>query len=274
MMEAGKKEPKPVESGSLMIPWHGGDVLFLFLLWFTLTLLCVRGVLLFSETPTSDTAFTASVTTEHPLSRLILQSRTQGQAMPILLVAFLSAVVLAPLTEEFLFRLLLQGWLQKWLQNEVRIGNITAGILAISVVSLGFASLHGGQHPPQSTETLFYGILGLTVGNFLTLCLGVAYLCKKYRLPLPLVFGIKRTQLCPDLFAGLAYFFSVGIVILALSSTLREHYPNASTDPIPLFIFSLALGLLYFTRGRLLPAITLHVCLNGFSFAVLVCSIF
>jgi membrane protease YdiL (CAAX protease family) len=46
----------------------------------------------------------------HPLINLV-----QGHASPLLfLLAFAAAVLVAPVCEELLFRLLLQGWLEKW----------------------------------------------------------------------------------------------------------------------------------------------------------------
>jgi membrane protease YdiL (CAAX protease family) len=40
-------------------------------------------------------------------------------------------------------------------------------------------------------------------------------------------------------------------------------------DPIPLFVFALALGYLYQRTGRILPSLTLHFLLNGVSLVML-----
>lgn len=51
----------------------------------------------------------------HPLINML-----QSEASLVLFVtAFLAAVVVAPLCEEVLFRLLLQGWLEKWEDNQL-----------------------------------------------------------------------------------------------------------------------------------------------------------
>lgn len=270
MMETGVRSQESGEKPGSAAP-GGFDVLFLFLLWFTLSLLCVRGLVFFSETKiTAETATKTSATKiatkkiEHPLVQFVMQTKKHRDALPALFIAlftaFASAVVLAPLTEEFLFRYMLQGWLH----------TKCSAPLAVVAASLFFASLHGGRPSAHNSDVLMYVILGNCVANFLTLCLGGIYLCNKYRLPLPLVLGLTRKYVCSDLFWGIAYFFSIGIVVLALSSTLRSFFPDTVTDPIPLFFFALVLGFLFQKTGRLLPSIALHASLNGFSYAALV----
>ena len=67
--------------------------------------------------------------TQHPLLRLL----QQDQNWPILMLLATSAVVVAPLSEELLFRVILQGWLTR------RCGS-TAGITLVAVL---FAFIHG-----------------------------------------------------------------------------------------------------------------------------------
>lgn len=60
--------------------------------------------------------------TVHPLIQALLD---QPNAAMIAL-AFLAAVVVAPICEELAFRLLLQGWLEKWLDGRETSGPLTA----------------------------------------------------------------------------------------------------------------------------------------------------
>lgn len=72
------------------------------------------------------------------------------------LVVF-AAVVAAPVAEEFLFRRVLQGWLEGWIEpREPRWGGVTA----ITLSSLAFAAAHVGQG--MAWVPLFF--FGLVVG--------------------------------------------------------------------------------------------------------------
>jgi membrane protease YdiL (CAAX protease family) len=72
------------------------------------------------------------------------------------LVAF-AAVVAAPIAEEFLFRRVLQGWLECWLEPQM---TQWAGVTAIVLSSLAFALAHVGQG--LAWVPLFF--FGLVVG--------------------------------------------------------------------------------------------------------------
>jgi membrane protease YdiL (CAAX protease family) len=70
------------------------------------------------------------------------------------LVVF-AAVVAAPVAEEFLFRRVLQGWLERWLESEEpRWGGVTA----IGLSSLAFAAAHVGQGMAW-VPLFFFGIV-------------------------------------------------------------------------------------------------------------------
>jgi membrane protease YdiL (CAAX protease family) len=81
---------------------------------------------------------------------------THRDPLSIGLVVF-AAVVAAPVAEEFLFRRVLQGWLESWLKpREPRWGGATA----IGLSSLAFAAAHVGQG--MAWVPLFF--FGLVVG--------------------------------------------------------------------------------------------------------------
>jgi len=83
---------------------------------------------------------------EHPLAKLTKEQPDLG----VLLLATVSAVVVAPLIEEFLFRVVLQGWLEKqeglWRKSR-GIETGVPGIGPIVVVSTIFGLLHAGHGP-------------------------------------------------------------------------------------------------------------------------------
>ena len=78
-------------------------------------------------------ALNAFVKYDHPIVNF-LDGRRDLVAAAVVLV---SAVVIAPLTEEFFFRRVLQGWLEKHFADE-------AGV-AVALSAIAFASAHAGQ---------------------------------------------------------------------------------------------------------------------------------
>ena len=78
-------------------------------------------------------ALNAIVTYDHPIVNF-LDGRRDLVAAAVVVV---SAVVVAPLTEEFLFRRVLQGWLEKHFADE-------AGV-AVALSAIAFAAAHAGQ---------------------------------------------------------------------------------------------------------------------------------
>lgn len=78
-------------------------------------------------------ALNAVVHYEHPIVDFL--DRNRGLAAAGLVV--LSAVVVAPLTEEFFFRRVLQGWLERHFADEPGV--------AVALSAIAFASAHAGQ---------------------------------------------------------------------------------------------------------------------------------
>jgi len=124
---------------------------------------------------------------EHPVITLI--DKRPGGAM--LVVLTVSTVVIAPLFEEFLFRVLLQGWLEKLEeslltklrkepivnelstrsendslppaeteQSQANLFGLTPGFLPIAVSSLVFSLMHIGQGPAIVPLFIFAVVLG------------------------------------------------------------------------------------------------------------------
>jgi membrane protease YdiL (CAAX protease family) len=103
------------------------------------------------------------IPSEHPLQKL-----TQDHPVfELVALAAVAAVIVAPLFEEFVFRVLLQGWLEKsvaGLQPSDETGTSAtpapAGYLAIVAVSLIFGMLHWGHGPDPIPLFVFSLIVG------------------------------------------------------------------------------------------------------------------
>jgi membrane protease YdiL (CAAX protease family) len=97
------------------------------------------------------------VETQH--SYLLALERSPSAWLLILLV--LSAVVAAPLAEELLFRVTLQGWLRQWL----------GGPSAVLSVAVLFASIHGWRDAPALLPlSLTLGLLYERHQSYLAVC--------------------------------------------------------------------------------------------------------
>ncbi len=119
--KALRGEPWVRYEGRRPVPWKLADVLAIFGLYFLPTLLAlvfalslaltdgdsvnVRGL---SESSLSETAESEEADTRHAAIDLLVQD---GTALTWIL-CIVAAVVVAPVVEEFLFRLVLQGWLE------------------------------------------------------------------------------------------------------------------------------------------------------------------
>ena len=99
---------------------------------------------------------------EHPLAKLAMEQPSTG----VLMLTTVSAVVVAPLFEEFMFRVLLQGWFEKWetLWRESAGKNIPGrtGLLPNVIVSALFGLSHLGHGPDPVALFVLSLILGYT----------------------------------------------------------------------------------------------------------------
>ncbi|MDR0870567.1 MAG: CPBP family intramembrane metalloprotease [Planctomycetaceae bacterium] len=236
------------------VPWNGKDVCILYAAWLFLSISgVVLALALLGKPGEKHTA-----TTEH----LVFQLIQQGWKEPsVLFIALVSSVIVAPFAEEFLFRSIFQGYLtKKW-----------SAALSVFTVSAVFGLMHAGSRTSQTAENLSAVLTGMSVGNLLFLCFALLYLFFIVKAtPQDIGFGCRWTkkQFAADTFLALEVFCCCCPFILTLTAVLRLMFPNTVIDPIPLFLFSLVLGMLYQKTHRLLPCILLHTFLNGFSFTV------
>jgi membrane protease YdiL (CAAX protease family) len=184
--------------------------------------------------------------TQHPL----LEQLAKTPSPLIFLTAAGAAILAAPISEEIVFRLLLQGALERyedqWIGHAItqRIKPV-ASIQDLSVPPTGHTPVLDHTPPPNSRDEpkiaessmdeLFPddspGAVTPTEGPFPDLPFGWAPI------------------LASGLLFGLAHF-------------------GHGIDPIPLFAFGVVLGYLYQRTHRIVPCITAHMLFNSFSLAV------
>jgi membrane protease YdiL (CAAX protease family) len=204
--------------------------------------------------------------TEHVVAQLIAQGNPW-----VLLLCIVSAGLVAPITEEFFFRVLLQGWLEtcghRWRRQMPAIRRfMPRGGGSIVLTSLLFASLHFRVGAPQIDVRLrVLQVGGDAAARLLTLAFAVAWLRGRVGATAADLGWTPKTA-SGDVKLGLATFAAVAAPVYAVQITFQCLLPTyLAPDPVPLFFFALVLGTLYYRTHRLLPLIVLHAALNGTS---------
>ncbi len=246
------------------VPWGGVEAVTILGLFFLAPLMVgFAGMQVFDlEVPESPGQADA-LQLAHQVERLIRQG-----GPGVVLLAALMAVVVAPVVEEFVFRLVFQGWLEKAERrlcrtSRLRLGWMT-GAAPIATSSLLFAAMH--YREPEALGTVKWLVFLLAcqaVGNLLTLAVGLFVLragCRATAADL----GFSREHLGRDLWLGLVACLAVTGPVYVMNIAARAAVgKEVAADPVPLFFLSLVLGILYLRTHRIVPAIVLHAAFNG-----------
>jgi membrane protease YdiL (CAAX protease family) len=171
----------------------------------------------------------------HELVKMLRET----EAKPLVFaLAAVAAVVGAPICEEITFRLLLQGWLEKW-----------------EAEALGLPTSRAPSPDRDAVETQKPDIVDTASAVSPTGNEAVA--------TVDLRFGDSRQMIdCPPAsgVAGLPF----GWLPIAISSALfgLAHY-GYGPEPIPLFVLALFLGYVYHRTHRIVPCIVAHAAFNS-----------
>ncbi len=205
--------------------------------------------------------------TYHPVFDLLRRDGSAGTWLLCIVVV----VVVAPITEELVFRLALQGWLAKkeraWRRRAAALRRVSPGWIPVAAVALWFASQHArGAEQPLDPEVL-RNLLAVT-GAFgvVTALFAISILVASGGASLRDL-GLVPERLGSDVRLGMVAFLAVGPPVMALQDVLGRFVlpETVAPDPIPLFVLALALGGLYYRTGRIVPSIVLHMMLNAVS---------
>jgi membrane protease YdiL (CAAX protease family) len=165
--------------------------------------------------------------TKHPLVTLV----EEDPSWITLAVVCAAAVIVAPVCEEITFRLLLQGWLEKW--EDQKLGRPMPSTAA----ELGMqAGSEGESSAPTMPDTM-----------------AVAQPTEAWKPP----------QL------GLGGMPHGWAPILLSSTAFALAHLGHGTDPIPLFPLAMILGYTYQRTHRILPCIITHALFNSATMVVL-----
>lgn len=76
-----------------------------------------------------------------------------------------------------------------------------------------------------------------------------------------------------DFYRGVAAFAFIAPFVFGANFALRTLFPNAIVDPLPIFLFALAEGVVYWRIRRYATVVGMHVALNATSFSLLCASL-
>lgn len=141
--------------------------------------------------------------------------------------SWFAAVLVAPISEEIFFRGVLQAWFQRMFGG---------GQLFSEGKVFG-----GWDKTPNRQEDVIESVMGSETGN-------------PYSAPLGANFLLGNRPPASPLWA-----------ILISSGMFAMAHLGQGPAPIPLFVFGMALGYVYYKTGSVIPCIVLHMLLNGFS---------
>jgi len=250
-----------IEPKQASVPWTGFDVLLFFALWLAPLITGIVTVSL--NQPQVETLAVEKQHLGHPIAQLVEQSQKSPM---VLLVAFLVVVVVAPIIEEFLFRMLFQGWLEtKFKQFQMP----CASGVAVVITSFFFAAIHGNHHGAIDVPALLNGLVVMMVFSLTVFTAGLMYLSQIRNVRIADYLFVKERLVRTGFFTCVGSCLLVIVLCLALNVALTQNFPGMNLAPIAIFFFSLALGILYSKTQNLADCVLFHACLNGISLTIL-----
>lgn len=173
---------------------------------------------------------TRFVPSEHPVQQLL----TENSSLEVVAISVFTAVIVAPLAEEFLFRVLLQGWLEAAVVRR-RQSHLVPEATAAPMPPQDDVAQPAAAESEPPVEAAVVSEPGDNESA--------------------VIHTPRQVMKLP-------------IVLSSLSFAL-VHYPHGS-DPIPLFVLAMMLGYVYQKTHRIWPSLVVHACLNAWSLTVLI----
>jgi membrane protease YdiL (CAAX protease family) len=167
-------------------------------------------------------------------------------------ILLLAAVIVAPIFEELVFRVLLQGFLEKAFSFRGPVHELFFGEVRRTSVPI-----HEAEPAPKSTE------LARAIAPPAERAESINPYASPQAPPVPAaepVVAPSGEERCPPL-RGPAAWWPIAISSLVFALLHYDHGP----DWIPLTLLAVGMGYLYQRTHRLLPSLIVHMALNGVS---------
>lgn len=267
-----RREPVVPLARRRPVPWQAQDVFFIFLIGLLFPWLAMGAVQAWMGPEAVQHAADQKPELTHPAEQL-LRSGTPAEKA----IAVVMAVIVAPLVEEFFFRVLLQGWLEAvWSRRRrkhrpLRVVPVSWIPIVLPATLFALMHLRSGKDL-VSKEYLTVLFLAQMAADLLVLRLAIGVL--RFAVGATAVdLGWKPEKLRSDaklgLLALLAVIPPVLAIQVALTTLVKKMGINYALDPIPLFFLALVLGVLYHRTHRIAPSLSLHMAFNATAIALL-----
>lgn len=254
------------------VPWQAVDVLVVLVVYLVLSAVAaevIRGWIGQERMEPLHISRAEASETAHPVMKVLATGDPR-----VLLLCVVSVVVVAPVVEEFLFRLLLQGWLEASMERwGPRLPTLRRLLPGASGPILCSSFLFGAAHfRVAGKERHVEFVVALLLANALVGTLLVAFAVfwvRTRRGATAADLGLVRTELAGDVRLGLWALVALLGPVYAIQIASHLIVPKyIAPDPIPLFFLAVGLGVLYARTHRIVPCIVLHAALNAVSLAL------
>jgi len=251
------------------VPWRAPEVLLVFVVFEFPLLAGLLWILLTGQETSAPTPAPAAAAEKADVEHPIVDLLAADSSATTWLLCALVAVVVAPIVEEFTYRLVLQGWLEaeerRARRRTAALRRLVPGVGPVVLVSLLFALRHFRWATPRPEPGDLRELLVLqALWSLMILGFGL-WLLRARSGASAADLGIVPAKLLADVRLGLVTFAAVTAPVLAIQVVLRQFVlpDDFAADPLPLFFLALALGILYYRTHRIVPAITAHVAFNA-----------
>jgi membrane protease YdiL (CAAX protease family) len=203
---------------------------------------------------------------EHPL----IESLKMDRDPQFLAIALFAAVISAPLAEEFGFRVLFQGWLEKMFDPA-----------AIGRPNFGMSLFAGERLPPEKAVAAGPEIIhaelahpDLVQPEPRSIYLGAPPHAEMNVSPYIAPSAVGPIEKLPGVTATLPRWITDAVPIFASAAIFAVMHISHGPDFIPLLILAVGLGYLYRRTHRITPGLIVHLLLNLVSMLALCLSIY
>lgn len=201
----------------------------------------------------------AALTLLQPYKHPLIDMLTQNPSVQLFALLAFSAAILAPLSEEWAFRVLLQGWLERLVSHTGNAFHLLFGGIspAEPVILQDFQTQ---PSPPGAMPAPADGITFLSPNE--TVPPGIHWIdpSNSDASPLPFSAAVTLEASSPSLWKLWLPIYLSSIIFALM------HFSHGLAW-IPLTILAFGLGYIYQRTHRILPSITVHFCLNALSMA-------
>jgi hypothetical protein len=251
------------------VPWQFLDILAVWFFYVAGVVIAIHIARYYFPLETSETSSKLAggrTSAAHPIVQLLAVKNWAA-----LVLCGTAAVLVAPMYEEFLFRVLLQGWLEKVERNWRRRLPMLRRCMPLAAMPIFISSIiFAGQHfrtegPEVKVEPFMLLLACDSIVRILTIVFGVVFI--RWRVGATVVdMGWAPGKLFSDMRLGMITFVAIAAPIYGIQITLSQLLPKQyAPDPIAIFPFAIALGFLYYRTHRAAPAVALHLALNASS---------